>query len=328
MLDGDYMRILFWMQKHLVQSILIGMVLGFLIGVLFDDLSYLRRFVTPLSVLMVYPMMVTLNYRSLLVRGNVKLQVVTQVINFVYLPLLAVLFGVIFFRDYPAFRLGILLIALLPTSGMTVSWTVMAKGNVSEAIRMIVIGLMLAGFITPLYIGLFMDETTTIPFGNIFLQIIMIVFIPMFLGFLTQLLLKKRYGEQRFIRDIKPIFPAFSTLAVVLLITMVMSMRAQMIVANPDVLLVITLPIVLGYVVMLVSLHFLGLWLFNREDRIAMINGTMIRSLSLALAIALTVFEEGAEIALVIAIAYMVQVQLAAWYVKHSIKSFDRVESV
>ncbi len=319
------MRFLYWIQKKLVISIFIGMIIGFVIGVLADDLSGLRVFVTPLSVLMVYPMMVTLNYRSLLVRGNVKLQLVTQMINFIYLPLLAVLFGVIFFRDYPAFRLGILLIALLPTSGMTVSWTVMAKGNVSEAIRMIVIGLILAGFITPLYIGAFMDASTAVPFRDIFRQIVFIVFVPMFLGFITQISLKKIFTEPVFKNAIKPIFPAFSTLAVVVLITMVVAMRAQMIVSNPNVLLVIILPIVLGYLVMLGSLHYIGTLLFNREDRIAMMNGTMIRSLSLALAIALTVFDEGAEVALVIAIAYMVQVQLAAWYVKRSMIRYKPV---
>ncbi len=314
------MKVLYVIQKHLVVSILVGMVIGFLIGA-YADTSSLRIAVMPLSFFMVYPMMVTLNYKSLVERGSVKLQVVTQLINFIYLPLMAVGFGLVFFADNAAFRLGILLIALLPTSGMTVSWTVMAKGNVKEAIRMIVIGLILGGLLTPLYIGFFMGETTNIPFRSIFSQILVIVFIPMALGFLTQTLIKRKTGEVVFKTKVKPIFPAFSTLAVVILITLVMSLRADMLIANPRVLLEIMVPIVLGYMVMIVSIHYLGTLLFNREDRIALINGTMIRSLSLALAIALTVFESGGpEIALVIAVAYIVQVQLAAWYVKASIK--------
>jgi len=65
-----------WVQQNLVISILIGMVLGVLIGA-FIDTSFLRGSVTAISFLMVYPMMVTLNYKSLFERGNNKLQVVT-----------------------------------------------------------------------------------------------------------------------------------------------------------------------------------------------------------------------------------------------------------
>ena len=315
------MIVLKWIQKNLVVSILLGMVLGFLIGLIVDTRP-LRVYVNVLSFFLVYPMMVTLNFKSLLMKGNPKLQLVTQLVNFGYLPLLAYLFGIIFFRDQLSFRLGILLIALLPTSGMTVSWTVMAKGNVQEAIRMIVIGLMLGGLLTPFFINLYLGATITLSFQQILSQIIMIVFIPMILGFLTQWLLKKRYGEATFHKQIKGNFPPISTLAVVLLITLVMSLRAPMLRANPAVLITLLVPITLGYFVMLVSLHFLGKLLFNYEDHVAFMNGTMIRSLSVALAIALTVFEEaGVEVSLVIALAYIVQVQMAAYYVKFSQKS-------
>jgi predicted Na+-dependent transporter len=100
-----------------------------------------------------------------------------------------------------------------------------------------------------------------------------------------------------------------------------MSLRARMIINQPQIILSLLFPIILGYLVMLVTIHFLASKLFNPSDRIALINGTMIRNLSLPLAIALTVFSnEGPEIALIIAVAYIVQVQLAAWYVKNQIK--------
>lgn len=312
------MVVLNLLQKHLVISILIGMVVGFLVGTVIDT-SGMRDAVPVLTFLMVYPMMVTLNYKSVFSKGNWKLQAVTQAINFLYLPFLAYLFGIIFFADYLTFRLGILLIALLPTSGMTVSWTVMAKGNVKEAIRMIVFGLVLGALLTPFYIRLYIGEAIEIPFFSIFNQIIWVVFIPMLLGFLTQRLFVYRWGAERFNENIKPLFPKFSTLAVIILITLVMSFRATMLLANPGILLIILLPVTLGYIIMLISVHWIGKLLFVREDRIALINGTMIRSLSLALAIALTVFSDsGPEVALVIALAYIVQVQLAAWYVKRS----------
>ncbi len=317
------MVILKTIQKHLVVSILVGMMIGFLVGLVVDT-SLLRGSVGVLTFLMVYPMMVTLNYKSILSKGNWKLQATTQMINFLYLPFLAYLFGIVFFREMINFRLGILLIALLPTSGMTVSWTVMAKGNVKEAIRMIVFGLILGGLLTPFFIRFYIGEAIHIPFFSIFNQIIWVVFVPMLLGFLTQRLLAKKFGEERFNKTIKPVFPLFSTVAVIVLITLVMSFRSRMLMANPLVLLEILIPVTLGYFIMMISVHWIGRIFFNYADRIALVNGTMIRSLSLALAIALTVFSEsGPEVALIIALAYIIQVQMAAWYVRRSIKELE-----
>jgi CBS-domain-containing membrane protein len=56
---------------------------------------------------------------------------------------------------------------------------------------------------------------------------------------------------------------------------------------------------------------------FNRGDAIALVYGTVMRNLSIALAIAMTAFgKAGSETALIIALAYIIQVQAAAWYVK------------
>lgn len=65
--------------------------------------------------------------------------------------------------------------------------------------------------------------------------------------------------------------------------------------------------------------------LFNREDWIALVYGTVMRNLSIALAIAMSVFKENwSEIALIIAIAYIIQVQSWAWYIKFTDKIFGK----
>jgi len=57
--------------------------------------------------------------------------------------------------------------------------------------------------------------------------------------------------------------------------------------------------------------------LFSPGDGIALVYGTVMRNLSIALAIAINAFgEAGTDAALVIALAYIIQVQSAAWYVK------------
>ena len=46
--------------------------------------------------------------------------------------------------------LGLLLASLVPTSGMTISWTGFAGGNLAAAVKMTVIGLILGSLATPL----------------------------------------------------------------------------------------------------------------------------------------------------------------------------------
>ena len=310
------MKVLQWIKANLIWSIAISITLGVLVGSQFD-VSWMRHLIMPLTFVLVYPMMVTLRLETLLQKSNVKLQLMTQVVNFLVFPLIAYGIGLLFFSEEPYFRLGLLLIALLPTSGMTISWTVMAKGNVSEAIRMVVIGLLLGALVSPLYIKLLMGEAITVPVWNIMSQILLVVFVPLVLAFVTQRILIKTVGKERFHTTIKPVFPLFSTLGVVLIIFVAIALKAGVIVNNPSMILIIFPPLILMYAAfILVSV--LTSRLFPREDAIALVNGTLIRSLSIALAITLSAFEGAGIAALLIAVAYALQVQIAAWNVKLS----------
>ena len=142
-------------NKRLVAAIPIMMAIGYLVGVNVDPLvvKKLKALIVPLTFLMVYPMMVTLNIKHLK-EGikNVQLQFLTQFINFAIIPFVAYGLGIVFFPEQPYMALGLLLAALLPTSGMTISWTGFAKGNMGAAINMTVIGLTLGSLATPFYV--------------------------------------------------------------------------------------------------------------------------------------------------------------------------------
>ncbi len=124
-------------------------------------------------------MMVTLNFKSLKQKSNLKLQITTQIINFVIFPAIAYLLGFIFFKDQGFLRFGLLLISLLPTSGMTISWTVMAKGNINEALRMVIIGLLLGAVLSPFYITFLLGFEVSVPIMQIMFQFLIVVFIPL-----------------------------------------------------------------------------------------------------------------------------------------------------
>lgn len=308
------MVILRWIKQHLIHSIFAAIGFGLVIGGTLE-VAWMRQLIMPLTFVLVYPMMVTLRLDTLLTTYNVKLQVMTQVVNFIVFPLIAYGIGLLFFENEPYFRLGLLLIALLPTSGMTISWTVMAGGNVSAAVKMIVIGLLLGAALSPFYIGLFLQEAISVPVWSIASQILLVVFVPFVLAFITQRVLIYQYGTETFHKSIKPVFPLFSTLGVVLIIFVAIALRARVIINNPGMMLRVIPPIILLYTLFFI-VSYLMAKLFAKEDGIALMNGTLIRSLSIALVISLNAFEEAGIAALLIAIAYVVQVQFAAWNVK------------
>ena len=89
-------------------------------------------------------------------------------------------------------------------------------------------------------------------------------------------------------------------------------------------LLEIIIPLIIIYILFFSISVLSARFLFNRNDGIALVNGTLIRSLSVSLAIALSAFPEAYSAVVLIAIAYVLQVQIAAWNVKLTDKIFKK----
>lgn len=146
-----------------------------------------------LTFLMVYPMRVNLQIDKVFSVQGQRCQLVTQFINFALIPFVAYGLGQWFFADRLV-ALGLLLAALLPTSGMTITWTGFAKDDINAAIKMTVIGLVAGSIATPFYVEWLRGTVVEIPLLQVFKQVALIVFIPMVLGYLTQKWLVRRFG--------------------------------------------------------------------------------------------------------------------------------------
>lgn len=319
-------KILMTLQKKLVIVIPVVMVLGFLFG-LQMDVSFLKNTIIPLTFLMVYPMMVTLPLKKIMEGGDTKVQLVTQIINFGVTPFLAFALGYLFFKNNSFLALGLLLTGLLPTSGMTISWTGMAKGNMAAAVKMTVIGLLLGSLLTPVYIKMLMGASVTIDILGIFSQIGFIVLLPLVLGNITQRVIISKFGQAEYQNNIKKKFPPVSTLGVIGIVFVAMALKAKSIMVNPGALLVIFVPLLFLYIINFGLSTVIGKIFFKRDDAIALLYGTVLRNLSIALAIAMTAFgKDGADIALVVALGYIIQIQLAAWAVRFTDKIYGSSE--
>lgn len=317
------MRILRFLQQQLIWAVPGSMVLGLIWGSLLPT-EWLKVLVIPLTFLMVYPMLVDLRLPLLFSGKETKLQLTAQVINFLVIPFVALAIGRWFFPNQPLLMLGLLLAALLPTSGMTISWTGFAKGNLEAAVQMTVVGLVLGSVATPFYAKWLLGAVVEVPLLQVFRQIVVIVFLPLLLGQITRAVLIAKRGKEHYQKVLKPLFPPFSTLGVLGIVFVAMALQARFIFSQPLVLVQMLIPLLLLYGLNFVLSTLVGQRFFARGDAIALVYGTVMRNLSIALALAMTAFgrEQGAQIALIIALAYVVQVQAAAWYVRFSDQLF------
>jgi ACR3 family arsenite efflux pump ArsB len=308
------------LQKNLVLSIPTSMLLGFFYGLAFDVKS-LKSLVIPLTFLMIYPMMINLDIKKIFEvnenKKDLKLYFVTTILNFLIIPLLTFILGKIFFSTNPVFILGIFMTGLVPTSGMTISWTGFSKGNINAAIKITVLGLILGSILMPVYLKVFMSQTVNIPFLKIFLQIIYIVFLPMILGIFTKKLLIKIYTLENYKNKIKDNVSSLSVIGVLGIVLIGVALKAKDIFENPKIVLIILPALIILYFLNFVIATFIGKMFFKKEDAIALVYSTVMRNLSIILAIAMISFKEmSSDISLIIAVAYIIQVQSAAWYVK------------
>jgi ACR3 family arsenite efflux pump ArsB len=309
------------LQKNLVWAIPISMVLGLIGGGYLFDAKPLKQLIIPITFLMVYPMMATLNVRSVFKGHDLRLQLTTQLINFILIPTVVYTLGKVFFTGaeakYGLWAVGLFLIGVLPASGMTISWTGFAKGNKEAATKMLVFGLIIGAMAAPVYTKIFMGATVEVDMLHMFKQICIFVFVPLAAGIATQTAIRRKYGQEAWMNVYKPRFAPFSALGVTMIAFVAMSLKAKNILANPGDLISIMIPLAVFYILSYIVLSIIGKTFFNREDAIAMVFGVVMRDLSIALAIAMTAFgKEGSTIALLISMAYVIQIQSAAWYIK------------
>lgn len=182
---------------------------------------------------------------------------------------------------------------------------------------MTVFGLTFGSLATPFYVKFLMGKSIEIDLLNIFKQILIIVFIPMLVGYLTQKYLVIKYGQKTFQEKFASKAPLFSTIGVLGIVFIAIALKAKSILNAPGLFFIILIPLGILYAVNYIISTFVGKWLLKKGDAIALVFGTVMRNLSIVLAIAVNAFKEaGQESALVIAVAYIIQVQSAAWYVK------------
>ncbi|WP_066632773.1 arsenic resistance protein [Desulfolucanica intricata] len=300
-------------SKKLNITIPLVLTAGFVAGLYFDTAS-LKSFILPVTILMIYPTMIGIKVSDILNTAHIKLFKYSFLINFIIIPISAYIMGTLFLLEEPQLFAGLAIASLLPTSNMTIAFTMFAKGNVPAAITLTVLSLILGSILAPWYLLVMVGKYIPINFMLVFKTIILVVFTPMIAGMITYSLLLKKYSEEQFKKNIKPYLPAASAWGMMFIVFTSISTNTSIIIANLNIFIVAFLIQIAFYLINYTIAVVFARSYLNTADGYALVYSTALRNLSISIGLAATAF--GANAALMVALAFIIQGQAAAYFAK------------
>ena len=319
------MNALNFIREKLAFLILIALVMGLINGH-FYPMEYSRLICISALILMILPIFVNLDIIKGLkqINKSIKTTIWASIFNFIIYPAIAYLIGFLFLKDYPAAWLGLVLLSLVPTSGMTIGWTYHTKGNLTTAMAIVSISILAAFIFLPFAVPFFTENILSTDFGEISREVILeklffIIIIPTILGTIIRKGIIKFTSKENF-NKIKPVNASISAIGLLVVTFLVMSLKTtQSLTTNTNLLFIIVVPIMLFYAVIFAISHFVGNLFHDKEDSKAFFFSTAARYHVITLGVVLGAFQGFNSLGIitaVIAVGLAIQIPSLAFYAR------------
>lgn len=323
-----------WVALCIVFGIILGKLLGSSILVLSQmSIATVNIPVAILVWLMIYPMMVQIDFGSLKGVGkNPKGIILTLVINWLIKPFTMAFFAWIFFDKIYATYLdpetakqylaGAILLGAAPCTAMVFVWSYLTKGNPEYTLVQVSVNdlVLLVAFI-PIVKFLLGITDVSIPYSTLVSSVIIFVVLPLAAGYLSHIILEKRYGENWFKEKYLPKLKPISILALLTTLILLFTFQGEKILNSPKDILLIALPLMLQtYFIFFLS------WSFGRKMKLPhciLSPGSMIAAsnfFELAVAVAISLFGLNSGAALTTVVGVLIEVPVMLHLVKISNK--------
>ncbi len=319
------MKILNLVREHLAYLILIALILGLVNGY-FNPMEYSRAICVSALILMILPIFVNLDIIKGLkqIKSSIKPTIIASIFNFAIYPVIAYLIGFILLKDHPAAWLGLVLLSLVPTSGMTIGWTYHTKGNLTTAMAIVSVSILAAFIFLPFAVPFFAENLLAESSNGISRLVILeklffIIIIPAILGTIIRKSIINFTSEEAF-NKIKPVNASISAIGLLVVTFLVMSLKTtQILTSNIEMLYIIAVPAILFYFSIFVISHFAGRILLDKENSRSFFFSTAARYHVITLGVVLGTFQEFeflGMITAVIAVGLAIQIPALAFYAK------------
>ena len=314
-------------------SIGIGITAGYLFPGFFNqiaklEISEVNIIVAIVIWLMIFPMMVNIDYSSIAsIKNNPKGILVTLIVNWGLKPFSMALIGILFFEYIYSswidpelakqYLSGIILLGVAPCTAMVFIWSQMTNGDPYYTLVQVSINdlIMMVAF-APIA-ALLLDITEVfVPWSTLILSVALYVAIPLVLGYLVRKLLTNKnnnFSVETFSKNFKPL----SIIGLLAIVVILFGFQGDVIVDKPILILLIAIPLIIqGYLVFVIAY---GACYFLRvPHKIAapasLIGTSNFFELAVAVAIGLFGVESGAALATVVGVLVEVPLMLTLVY--------------
>jgi len=236
--------------------IMIGIVLSQLIpqiSLAIDSLK-IGQISIPIGIclfLMMYPAMLNLKGSELKKLGkNPKPIILTLISNWLVAPFVGLAMVKLFLQGNEQLSVAVILLSSSPCTAMVLVWGWMAKGNQEQNVLNTSLNTITIIF---LYVGMvsLLTGLQNIPIDVMLLIISLIIFIgiPLLLGIITKKLIVSSKGDDWFNNTYRPVVGKISIVALLVTLIVLFSLNGNVLIHNPDLLLLVSVPLLLGFVI-------------------------------------------------------------------------------
>jgi ACR3 family arsenite transporter len=315
-------------------SIVVGVLLGSIIPDFFAlvaslEYAHVNLVVAVLIWLMVYPMMVQIDFSSIKDVGKKpKGLVLTLIINWLIKPFTMAALGWLFFKGFFAdwvdpqsaneYIAGMILLGVAPCTAMVFIWSQMTKGDANYTLVQVSINdiIMIFAFapLTALLLGV---SDIQVPWNTLLISVLLYVLLPLVAGALTRYLLNKKTQQQKSVDDFVTTLKPWSIVGLLGTVVLLFGFQAQTILNEPQIILLIAIPLIIQTYGIFAIAYFFAKRLrlpHNIAGPASMIGTSNFFELAVAVAISLFGLHSGAALATVVGVLVEVPVMLSLVY--------------
>ena len=251
-----------WVGLCMVAGVALGKLLPGLTDALrkteFGEGSHINVPIAILIWLMIYPMMLRIDFTSILgVRKRPKGLVVTLFVNWLVKPFSMAFLGWLFFKHLflpwigpelaDQYVAGVIILAAAPCTAMVFVWSYLTDGDpaytlVQVSVNDLIMLVLFAPIVTFLVSG---ASNLTVPFKVLVWSVILFIVIPLALGSVSRTALIRTKGNEWFESKWLPFFHPLTVVALLVTLVLIFAFQADNLLGRPLHVVLIAIPILI-----------------------------------------------------------------------------------
>jgi ACR3 family arsenite transporter len=321
-------------ERYLSVWVGLCIVVGVVSGNLFSEqfvllagleFAHVNIVVAGLIWIMIYPMMVKIDFSSIKDIGNrPKGLILTLVVNWLIKPFTMAALGWLFFKVIFAkwvdphsateYIAGMILLGVAPCTAMVFVWSDLSKGDPNYTLAQVSINDLIMIFAFAPIAGFLLGiSDIQVPWETLLLSVVLYVLLPLVAGAFTRKKLESKGDDHRLVQFIHLLKP-WSIIGLMATVILLFGFQAQTIINQPQIILLIAIPLLLQTYGIFTLAYGAAKALklpYNIAAPACMIGASNFFELAVAVAISLFGLNSGAALATVVGVLVEVPVMLS-----------------